>query len=78
MPLMCSQDGYQRLFSYSSRANSTNLSCFTDPMDSTICTDSDITTLTESEEQRLEQEYTPDSLLNEYKTERKKKLKGGV
>ena len=44
MPLMCSQDGYQRLFSYSSRANSTNLSCFTDPMDSTICTDSDITT----------------------------------
>ena len=40
--------------------------------------DIDITTLTESEEQRLEQEYTPDSLLNEYKTERKKKLKGSV
>ena len=48
------------------------------PNDRIDFADSDITTLTESEEQRLEQEYTPDSLLNEYKTERKKKLKGGV
>lgn len=48
------------------------------PNDRIDFADSDITTLTESEEQRLEQEYTPDSLLNEYKTERKKKLKGSV